>query len=86
MPWPQFALLHSSYFAIRSGGKTVITFLFDSVFMWVFSVPVAFLLSRFTGIYVVWIYVILQMTDWIKCVIGVILVHKGVWINNIVSD
>ena len=83
---PQFALLHSSYFAIRSGGKTVITFLFDSVFMWVFSVPVAFLLSRFTGIYVVWIYVILQMTDWIKCVIGVILVHKGVWINNIVSD
>ncbi|MCR4615695.1 MAG: MATE family efflux transporter [Clostridiales bacterium] len=83
---PQIALLHTSYFTIRSGGKTVITFLFDSVFMWVVCVPAAFLLSRFTNIYVVWIFVILQMTEWIKCVIGVVLIRKGVWMNNIVSD
>ena len=83
---PQIALLHTSYFTLRSGGKTVITFLFDSVFMWVVSVPVAFILSRFTDLYVIWIYVALQMADWIKCVIGVTLVKKGVWMNNIVSD
>ena len=83
---PQIALLHTSYFTIRSGGKTLITFLFDSVFMWVVSVPLAYLLSRFTDIYVVWIFVFLQMADWIKCTIGVVLVHKGVWMNNIVSD
>jgi len=83
---PQIALLHTSYFTIRSGGKTIITFLFDSVFMWCISVPIAFLLSRFTGIYVVWIFAFLQMADWIKCAIGVILVRKGVWMNNIVSD
>ncbi len=83
---PQFALLHTSYFTIRSGGKTVITFLFDSVFMWVISVPLAFLLSRYTDIYVVWIFVILQSADWIKCIIGILLIRKGVWMNNIVSE
>ena len=83
---PQIALLHTSYFTIRSGGRTVITFLFDSVFMWVVSAPVAFLLSRFTNLYVVWIFVFLQMADWIKCVIGIVLVRKGVWMNNIVSE
>ena len=83
---PQIALLHTSYFTIRSGGKTVITFLFDSVFMWVVSVPVAFLLSRFTDLYVVWIFVILMLTECVKSVIGVILIRRGVWMNNIVSE
>ena len=83
---PQLALLHTTYFTIRSGGKTIITFLFDSMFMWVISVPVAFLLSRYTDIYVVWIYVILQISEWIKCAIGIYLIRKGVWMNNIVSD
>jgi Na+-driven multidrug efflux pump len=83
---PQIALLHTTYFTLRSGGKTVITFLFDSVFMWVVSVPVAYILSRYTDIYVIWIFVALQMADWIKCAIGVTLVRKGVWMNNIVSD
>ena len=83
---PQIALLHTTYFTIRSGGKTVITFLFDSAFMWVISVPLAYVLSRFTGIYVIWIFVILQLADLIKCVIGIILVRKNVWMNNIVTE
>ncbi|MBR6004676.1 MAG: MATE family efflux transporter, partial [Clostridia bacterium] len=82
---PQIALLHATYFTLRSGGKTFVTFLFDSVFMWVVSVPLAFVLSRYTGFYVIWIFAFLQMSEWIKCVIGVILVKKGIWINNIVS-
>ncbi|MBR6392088.1 MAG: MATE family efflux transporter [Eubacterium sp.] len=83
---PQIALLHTTYFTMRSGGKTVITFLFDSVFMWVVSVPLAFVLSRFTGLYVIWIFAFLQIADWIKCIIGIVLVKKGVWMNNIVSE
>ena len=51
----------------------------------VVSVPVAFLLSRYTNLYVVWIFVFLQMADWIKCAIGAVLVRKGVWMNNIVD-
>ncbi|MBR0112960.1 MAG: MATE family efflux transporter [Clostridia bacterium] len=83
---PQTALLHASYFTIRSGGKTLVTFLFDSVYMWAVSVPLAFILSRYTGLYVVWIFVFLQMAEWIKCTIGVILVKKGVWMQNIVRN
>ena len=30
---PQNAFLHATYFTLRSGGKTIITFLFDSVFI-----------------------------------------------------
>lgn len=83
---PQICLLHTTYFTLRSGGKTVVTFLFDSVFMWVVSVPLAFVLSRFTELYVIWIFVFLQMADWIKCIIGIALVKKGVWMNNIVNE
>jgi putative MATE family efflux protein len=83
---PQFALLHTTYFTIRSGGKTIVTFLFDSVFMWVVSVPVAFVLSRYTSLYVIYIFAAVQMGDWIKCAIGAALVKKGVWLNNIVKN
>ena len=83
---PQNAFLHATYFTLCSGGKTIITFLFDSVFIWVVSVSLAFCLSRFTGLSVILIYTIVQAADFLKCIIGFILVRKGVWINNIVSD
>lgn len=82
---PQNAFLHASYFTLRSGGKTIITFLFDSVFIWCVSVTIAFTLSHFTALPVIAIYTLVQMGDWIKCLIGFILVKKGVWLQNIVS-
>ena len=82
---PQNAFLHASYFTLRSGGRTVITFLFDSVFIWCVSVVIAFTLSRYTTLPVLAVYAFGQMGDWIKCVIGFILVKKGVWLQNIVS-
>ncbi|MDD6763760.1 MAG: MATE family efflux transporter [Clostridiales bacterium] len=83
---PQIAFMHTTYFTLRSGGKTVITFLFDSVYIWCVSIPVAYILSRFTGLYVVYILVFVQMADWIKCIIGFILVKKGVWMQNITKN
>ena len=83
---PQNAYIHATYFTLRSGGKTIVTFLFDSVYMWFISVPLAFIISRYTGIDAVWIYAIVQIADWIKCIIGFILVKKGVWIQNIVTE
>lgn len=83
---PQNAFLHAAYFTLRSGGKTVITFFFDSGFICLVSVPIAFVLSRFTALPVLLIFTLVQMGDWMKCIIGFILVKKGVWIQNIVSD
>lgn len=83
---PQNAFLHAAYFTLRSGGKTVITFFFDSVFICVISVPLAFCLSRFTTLPVLVIFTFVQMADWIKCIVGFILVKKGVWLQNIISE
>ena len=78
---PQNAFLHAAYFTLRSGGRTIITFFFDSVFIWVVSVSLAFVLSRFTALPVLGIYAIVQAADFIKCMIGFILVKKGVWLR-----
>lgn len=82
---PQNAFLHAAYFTLRSGGRTVITFFFDSVFICCVSVPIAYVLGHFTGLYVVYILIVVQFADIIKCVIGFILVKKGVWLQNIVD-
>ena len=83
---PFGAYLNSAYFTIRSGGKTFITFLFDSVFLWVVSWPVAFFLSRFTTIYIVPMYLIVLSLDLIKVFIGAMLLKKRIWINDLVSE
>ncbi len=82
---PQNAFLHAAYFTLRSGGKTVITFLFDSVFIWCVSVVIAFSLSRFTTLPVIGVYIMVQLGDLVKCVIGFLLVKKGIWLQNIVE-
>ena len=38
---PLCAFSHCAYFTLRSGGKTVVTFLFDSVYTWVLIIPFA---------------------------------------------
>ncbi len=80
---PQCALLHSSYFTIRAGGRTIITFFFDSGFMMAASLPAAFILSRFTILPVLMIYVIINMVETIKLVIGLVMVCKNIWIRKI---
>lgn len=82
---PLAAFMHASYFTLRSGGKTVITFLFDSVFLWCVNIPLAYVLSRYTGLPIVPLYFICQLIDIIKCIIGFVLVKKGVWLHNIVA-
>lgn len=82
---PMQAFLHAAYFTLRSGGKTIVTFFFDSVFICCISVPIAYLLGHFTELYVVYIFIAVQMADIIKCIIGFVLVKKGVWLQNIVE-
>ena len=83
---PIYAFMHASYFTLRSGGKTFITFLFDSVFLWTVSVPAAYLLTTRTTFAVLMLYLGVQLTDLIKCLIGFILVKKGVWVQNLVKE
>ncbi len=81
---PLHAFIHASYFTMRSGGKTGITFLFDSVYVWAVNIPLAFVLTRFTGMYIVYIYLCLQLIEFFKCAIGFVLLKKRVWVNDLV--
>ena len=74
--------MNATYFTLRSGGKTIITFLFDSFYIWVADIPMALLLTRCTDWNVVLVFFLVQMMEIVKCIIGYVLVKKGVWLNN----
>ncbi len=84
--FPLQGFLNVLYFTLRSGGKTVITFLFDSVFTWVVSVSLAFILCRFTALPVLIVYLFVQCADIIKVCVGYVLVRKGIWVTNLVTQ
>lgn len=84
--FPVQGFLNSLYFTLRSGGKTVITFLFDSVYSWGVAVSLAAILCFFTTLPIIWVFTIVQAADLIKVVVGYILIQKGIWITNLVED
>lgn len=84
MPLMSFA--HCCYFTLRSGGKTVITFIFDCLSVWVLNVPLAYVLVHFTDLHIGWIYAACQMISIVKCVLGFIMVKKGIWIHNVTLE
>jgi len=82
---PFNAYTTSAYFTLRSGGKTAVTFLFDSCFVWVVIAPIAYCLSHFSSLSIVPIFAICQGTDLIKCVLGYWMLKKGSWIQNLTT-
>ena len=83
---PLCAFSHCSYFTLRSGGKTIITVLFDSVFTWVIVIPFAYVLAHFSTLSITSIFFLVSFTEIIKVVIGYFMVKSNVWLQNIVND
>lgn len=83
---PMDAIANATYFTLRSGGKVMITFIFDSGFVWFVCVTVAYTLSAFTSLNILWVYFICQMLTLVKAVGGIMLVSKDIWIKNIVAE
>ena len=81
MPFNSYT--NATYFTLRSGGQTLVTFLFDSCFVWSICIPLAFCLSRFTAMSIIPLYAICQGTDLIKCLIGAVMLKQGKWIQNL---
>jgi len=82
---PAHSISHSSYFTLRAGGRTFITFLFDSAFILAISYPIAAILSYKTSVGILGVYATIQALDILKCAIGLFLIKKGIWINKIVD-
>ena len=84
---PIHAIAHSSYYIIRAGGRTSITFLFDSVYALAVVYPVALILANFTSLPIIPIYLISQLVEMGKAILGIILVkNRRVWVRNLVES
>lgn len=83
--FPIQGFLNALYFTLRSGGKTVITFLFDSVYSWAVTLPLAMFLCYMTELPILVIYATVQAADIVKVIVGYVLIRKGIWISTIVE-
>lgn len=82
---PVNAFINCCYFTLRSGGKTIITFIFDSAFLWIGNILVAFLLTRLTDMPILGIYIFVNCMDIIKCFIGFFMIRSRKWVVNLVK-
>lgn len=80
---PLVSFTHSCYFTLRCGGKTMITMLFDSVFVWAVCIPLAWCLSRFTGLPMLQLYAMCQLPELVKCLLGFFMVRSGTWAQDL---
>lgn len=82
---PIHAFLNASYFTIRAGGKTVITFCMDSLYSWVVAIPVAYCIVNFGHFDIITSYALYCCVDIFKAMIAYILLKKEVWVQNIIE-
>ena len=82
---PLNAFTNGSYFTLRSGGKTGITFLFDSGFIWALNVPLAMGLIRLTTLPVLTVFLLVNCLEMVKVVLGMVLLKRRTWVNNLVD-
>lgn len=83
---PLCAFCHSTYFTLRSGGKTGVTFIFDAVYTWILVIPVAYFLSNCTPLAIVTVFWCVQSMEFVKAIIGYFMVKSDVWLVNIVNQ
>ena len=83
---PLYSTNNACYFTVRSGGKTWITFAFDSMYQCLITYPLAFILSHFTKMPIVPMFLCVQLIDIFKLIMGLYLVHKGTWAENLVAE
>ena len=82
---PFFCYVHAVYFTFRSGGRVGITFLFDSVYMWVIVLPATFLIANFTSLSIYWLYVAGTLAEVLKCAFGYVFLRKVNWARSLVG-
>lgn len=71
------------FFILRAGGDVVSTMVMDSGFLWVAGVLVSTVLSSFTTISLITLYIIVESLDLIKLMIAAYFFKKERWVKNI---
>ena len=81
-----FCFAHCSYFALRAGGRTAITLVFDSGFTCLIEVPLAMALVHWTALDIRLIYTLCTVSEILKCILGYILLKTDIWTRNLVAQ
>lgn len=83
---PLRAFLHCAYFTIRTGGRTVITFLLDGFYVCCIPMVLARILVNFTDLDVKTIFALVTCSDVIKGIICYVLVKSRIWVVNLAGN
>ena len=81
---PFLTFSSSCYYTVRAGGQIGVTFLYDSGFMFAFTIPIAFCLSQFTDISILPLFFCCQLPDVCKCVLGFVMIKKERWMQRLI--
>ncbi len=82
---PAVSFANCCYYALRSGGRMGVTFLYDCGVMWALTVPLAYGLTRLTDWPVASVYMAVQAVFFVKCALGAALLKRGAWAVNLVG-
>jgi hypothetical protein len=83
LPFNAFA--NSTYFTLRSGGLTGVTFIFDSGYKCFITLPIALVLTYATSMPIIPLYAICLGTDLFKCILGFIFIKSDMWLKNLTT-
>ncbi|MCR5344871.1 MAG: MATE family efflux transporter [Lachnospiraceae bacterium] len=81
-----YSVYNATYFTLRSGGKTMLTFFFDSFSLLLISVPFAYVLTQLTDLPLYVCFALVQGVEALKCVVGVVLIKKKIWLVDLVKE
>lgn len=73
----------SSYFTLKVGGQSTLTFLLDTGTMVLLYIPISWSLALFTDLDIIYIYLIVRSLDLLKALLGVTLMRQYKWVNNL---
>ena len=68
-----------------SADGKLITFVFDSLFVWVLQIPLAAVLSRLTSLPILPMFLLVEAMNLIKCTMGVLMLRSRKWVVNLVK-
>lgn len=80
---PILGIVHACYNTIRAGGKTWMTFINDSGFMWCISAPLVFCLTAFTDLPILPIYFLCQLPEVLKLFMSLFILRGDGWMQNL---
>lgn len=83
---PIYVINVCTFFVLRAGGDTFSTMLIDSGFLWIGPVAVSTLLSLFSPIDLVPLYIIIELLDVVKMFVAFWFLKRGHWVRNLAAD